>query len=80
MRKWASRSRSLPNCGGSWNSTGPAFGDSAFSRVSISAMEFSQVSFSRFQWVMNFEAFQAKRKFFGVASRHARTASSEGVR
>jgi hypothetical protein len=29
---------------------------------------------------MNFDAFQAKRKFAGVRSRHRRTASHDGVR
>ena len=39
-----------------------------------------QVSFSRFQWVMNFDAFQAKTKSSGVCSAQPRTASSVGVR
>src|SRR3954447_7583434 len=79
-RNDASRSRSLENCGGSWNSTTPTFGESALSRASISAIEFAQFSLSRFQWVMNFDAFHANRKVAGVCSRQAFTASSDGVR
>ena len=43
-------------------------------------MEFSDFDDSRFQWVMNFDAFLAKRKSFGVWSRYTATAFSEGVR
>jgi len=43
-------------------------------------MEFSHAGPRRFQWVMNFDAFQVKTKSFGVVSRQLRTASSEGVR
>ena len=50
------------------------------SRVSISSIEFAQFSLNRFQWVMNFDAFHANRKVAGVWSRHAFTASSDGVR
>jgi hypothetical protein len=55
-------------------------GESAESLGAISVSELSDFSDSRFQWVMNFDAFQANTKPFGVCSRHARTASSEGVR
>jgi hypothetical protein len=65
-RKDASRSRFFENCGGSWNRTAPTFGDSALSRLSINAIEFEHVPPSRFQWVMNFEAFQVNKKSFGV--------------
>jgi hypothetical protein len=58
----------------------PTLGDDTFSRVSISSIEFAQFSLSRFQWVMNFDAFLAKRKSFGVWSRYTATAFSEGVR
>jgi hypothetical protein len=34
----------------------------AFSLVSISSIEFGHFSFSRFQWVMNFDAFHANKK------------------
>jgi hypothetical protein len=43
-------------------------------------MEFSHFALNRFQWVMNFEAFQENVYSRGVLSRHARTASSVGVR
>ena len=46
----------------------------------MSAMLLSDFSDSRFQCVMNFDAFQANTKSSGVCRRHARTASSEGVR
>jgi hypothetical protein len=46
----------------------------------MSAIEFSQFSLRRFQWVTNFDAFQATQKCCGVPSRQERTASSEGVR
>jgi hypothetical protein len=59
---------------------GPAFGPSNLTRDSISSIEFAQVSFSRFQWVMNWDAFQASTKSGGVCFRQLRTASSEGVR
>ena len=57
-----------------------AFGPRTRSRVCNSAMELSHFSLSRFQWVMNFEAFQANTKSLGVALRQPRTASSDGVR
>jgi hypothetical protein len=60
------RSRFLENCRGSWNSTTPSFGESALSRVSIRSIEFAQFSLSRFQRVMNFDAFHANRKSLGV--------------
>jgi len=65
-RNDASRSRFLENWGGNWNNTAPTLGASALSRVSMSAIELSLRSLSRFQWVMNFDAFQAKQKSFGV--------------
>src|SRR5581483_5978540 len=74
------RPTSFSNCGGSWNSTTETLGDSTFNRVCISAIEFSHLSVSRFQWVMNFEAFQLNRKSCGVPFRQERTASREGVR
>ena len=40
-------------------------------RLTSSSMEFSDRTLNRFQWVMNFEAFQAKRNFAGVLSRQA---------
>ena len=43
-------------------------------------MLFSHFSVRRFQWVMNFEAFQANTNSSGVPSRQERTASSVGVR
>ena len=45
---------------------GPAFGPRSFNRDSINAIEFAQLSFSRFQCVMNFDAFHAKTKLRGV--------------
>jgi hypothetical protein len=50
------------------------------SRAAMSAIEFSHWSVSRFQWVMNFDAFQANRKSGGVSLRQERTAYSDGVR
>ncbi len=44
----------------------PIFGDSALSRVSINSIEFAHASPSRFQWVMNLDAFHANRKSRGV--------------
>jgi hypothetical protein len=43
-------------------------------------MEFAHEGVSRFQCVMNLEAFQANLKWGGVRLRHSDTASSEGVR
>ena len=55
----ASRSRSASKFPGSWKRTGPAFGPRSFSLDSINAIEFAHVAFSRFQCVMNFDAFHA---------------------
>jgi hypothetical protein len=66
--------------GGSWNSTGPAFSPRSAMRSSSSASELAAVGSRRFQCVMNFDAFQAKRKPGGVPSRQPATASCVGVR
>lgn len=79
-RKLSSRSRLGAKRAGSWNSTGPSLGPSSRSRDSISSMLLADLLLSRFQWVMNLEAFQAKRKSAGVCARQAFTAASEGVR
>ena len=58
----------------------PEFGSEHLQTRPMSAIEFGQVSLSRFQCVMNLEAFHANTKFDGVRLRHSPTASSEGVR
>ena len=47
---------------------------------SMSSMELTQRPLNRFQCVMNFDAFQAKRKSGGVWLRQVATASKVGVR
>src|SRR5205823_12658927 len=68
-RSVASRPRFFENCGESWNRPAPVFGDSALSRVSINSIEFAHASPSRFQWVMNLDAFHANRKSRGGGRR-----------
>ena len=47
--------------------------------VSNNAIEFAQLSFNRFQRVMNLDPFQANSKFAGVRLHQSRSASSDGV-
>src|SRR5436190_17784699 len=65
-RKLASRSSFASKRAGNWNRTGPHFGPRSFSRLTISSMEFAELSPSLFQCVTNCEAFHAKRKPGGV--------------
>jgi hypothetical protein len=58
----------------------PAFWRSIFRRVRMSSIELSQLSPSRFQCVMNFDAFQANKNWSGVSSLQCRTASRDGIR
>ena len=52
---------------------------SNYSNVTISSTEFSELV-SRFQWVMNFDAFHANTKSLPVWARQLLTASGVGVR
>jgi len=40
----------------------------------MSSIELADRSVRRFQWVMNFDAFQAKKKFAGVRSKQENSA------
>src|SRR5215212_4445159 len=80
LRKDASRSSFTSNCGGSWNRIGPALSPSNEMRSSKSSRLLIDFSDSRFQCVMNFDAFQANTKSSGVCSRQPFTASGVGVR